>query len=263
MIGLMMIRDETDVLEETLRNHTKFCYSILVLDGTEGDQQKLSEDIARSFPQVAGYWRDQDTGLDRPLRDGARQFLLAISRVRWGFRNWHAVLHGDEIWTSDPRNHIVDMPAGAHGGVVALYHFFPHVSERSTWSFQPGISSIESTSRHYMLPPVREERLFFDAGIYDYEVDRHSKVIPPGIRSVDLNIKVKQFNYRQPSQAVDRALSRASNEWQRNHYQHLVEGGNESFFRESLDDAVHRWAASVPIGSGSVRRIEAGDFPVL
>lgn len=263
MIGLLMIRDEADVLAEVLTNHSKFCSSILVLDGTVGPEQAKSEEIARSFPAVRGYWRDDQTGIEPPLRDGARWFLLEVARKMWGFGHWYAVLHGDEIWTVDPREKLATLPRGILGGVVSLYHFFPHISQRDSWSFEPGVDSIEQLCRYYMRPAIREERLFFDAGTFDYEPTRHSKVIPSGIESADLDIALKQFNYRSSTQATTRAQSRAGAGWQRNHYQHLLDETRDGFFVESLANPEFQWAASVPLGEGTVHLADDSTFATL
>ena len=67
LIGLMMIKDESDILDETLRNHEQFCDAILVLDGSSGAEQERSLAICRKSAKVQGYWRDQETGYPLPL----------------------------------------------------------------------------------------------------------------------------------------------------------------------------------------------------
>jgi hypothetical protein len=52
LVGLMMIRGEDDVLEEALHNHARFCHAIFVLDGSEGQSQRRSREIAAACPVV-------------------------------------------------------------------------------------------------------------------------------------------------------------------------------------------------------------------
>ncbi len=262
MIGLMMIKDETDMLEEALRNHSIFCDEIYVLDGTEGPMQPRSEAICRSFARVAGYWRDAETRIPRPLRDGARGFLLHEARRAHGIGRWYAVLHGDEIWSADPRVTVLDRPDDADACSVLLYHFFPHVSERTTWDYVPFVTSIEACASHYMLPGIPEHRLFFDTGRYDYEIPRHSRVIPVGMRVWHTELAVKQYNYRNPDQAHTRAVTRRADGWQANHYQHLLDG-TDGFFVETLASETHKWAGIVPIGQGDVADIATRPLPYL
>lgn len=262
LIGLMMIRDEEDMLDEALTNHTRFTDAIFVLDGSLGSQQTRSEEICRSYAQMVGYWKDGDTGYRLPLRDGGRQFLLDRARERFGSDNWHIVLHGDEIWGQDPRPATVRDTSGRKGIAVRLYHFFPHVSEAQNWDFEGGKSSIEATSRWYMKPPIAEHRLFWDDGRRDYEVGRHSRVIPSGIQSWQSDLVVKQYNYRLPRQAHARAVQRRDANWQENHYQHLI-ADSDNFFVSTLASTDHRWAASVPTGDGEATNLTADPLPSL
>lgn len=262
LIGLLLIRDEQDMLDEALRNHTLFCDMILVLDGTEGAGQVQSEAICRSFRQVREYWRDAETGYELPLRDGARQFLLDRARAMFGQPNWYVVLHGDELWGRDPRPLLAHEPKECAGISVDLYHFFPHVSERATWNFGAGSTSIEALSRWYMMPPIVEQRLFADTGSSDYAVDQHSRTIPDGIGVRHENLAVKQYNYRTPMQAHQRALQRRDAQWQENHYQHLIPGP-DNFFVETLARKEGRWAAMIPAGEGIATNIEENPLPSL
>jgi hypothetical protein len=262
MIGLLMIKDETDMLAEALRNHTVFCDAIYVLDGTEGPLQAQSEAICRSFPQIKGYWCDTDTGIARPLKDGARGVLLQHARTEQGHGHWYAVLHGDEIWSQDPRNLVAECPEGVHACSINLYHFFPHVSERKTWNYVPNVTSIEACATHFMLPGILEHRLFYDTGAYDYDIGRHSRVVPMGLDVFHTDFAVKQYNYRTPHQAHTRAVMRRDDAWQQNHYRHLIDG-TDHFFIETLANDTHKWAGLVPIGEGTVTNFAETPLPHL
>lgn len=256
-----MIRNEHDMLAEALRNHSCFCQTIFVLDGSRGDAQVATREICESFPKVAGYWHDDDTGYQQPLRDGARQFLLERAREIHGLNNWYALLHGDELWGEDPRPKL-EIPDHPYAVVIQLYHFFPHSSERDSWSF-PANGSIEATSKWYMLPPGREHRLFFDTGEHNYEVSLHSRTIPSTLqRHIRLPISIKQYNYRTPEQAYDRAQERRDSGWQENHYQHLL-NGPEGFFIDSLAQTGHKWLGGLPPGQGQATNIRANPLPTL
>jgi len=260
IIGLMMIRDEQDMLVEALKNHSCFCSAILVLDGSCGQSQTITRDICNQHPSIIEYWHDDDTGYDQPLRDGGRQFLLERAREIFGLNQWYAVLHGDELWAKDPRAFLC-IPEEPYGVETQLYHFFPHTTERKTWAF-PGNGSIESTARWYMMPPGKEHRLFFDSGKHDYVVDQHSTTIPPDITRITLPIPIKQYNYRTPEQSHKRANDRKQSNWQKNHYQHLL-NGPEGFFVDSLAVCGHKWLGWIPAGQGQVTNITANPLPTL
>jgi hypothetical protein len=261
LIGLLMIRDEEDVLEETLRNHIRFCDEILVLDGTEGEGQQSSERAARACAQVREYHRDRDSGLPLPLRDGARQFLLERARSLYGRGNWYALLHGDEIWPEDPRRFLSFMPAVCDAMRVRLYHFFPHTSQRDSWDFRPG-RSIEQLATWYMLPSIAAEaRIFYDGGESNFDVNRHSRTVPIGVNLSQSECVVKQYNYRTPQQAARRAAQRTRDGWQTRHYSHLL-GDEASFFCDSLERPDQPWENLVPIGTGIATHVGVRPLPV-
>lgn len=258
----MMIRDEEDILAEVLHNHSVFCSDILVLDGTTDPRaQSISEKICRQSPLVRAYWRDTDTGYEIPLRDGARRFLLEQSRRLFGTNNWHAVLHGDELWGMDPRPILAQdrRPVALR---TKLFHFFPHVTDRATWFFEPGKTSIEKLATWYMEPGIPEDRLFFDTGDKSYDEHRHSRTVPPGLDVLDSDLIIKQYNYRSPHQAHLRAVSRAANRWQHNHYQHLI-AGEADFFVDTLAWKGATWAELVPPGEGEAVNISSHPLPTL
>ena len=62
LIGIMMIRSENDILRESLENLTRICDRIVVLDGTEPDQEyAVSSRILGEFDEVEFVIRDRDT----------------------------------------------------------------------------------------------------------------------------------------------------------------------------------------------------------
>lgn len=249
----MLIRDEQDMLEEAFANHLKFCDAIFVLDGTIGPEGDVSRAICE--PKVAGYWRDEETGYDR-IVCGSRQFLLDKARQRMGLNNWYVVLHGDEIWGSDPRSLMIGKDPIAYR--VKFHHFFPHVSQKDCWEF--GEKSIEECSKWYMTPYTPEARIFFDAGL-NYDISRHFYTIPIGLDTKQTELIVKSYNYRSPEQAHRRAVGRKATGWQTNHYAHLLDSPNR-FFIESLAEDGMKWNGWSEPGEGIVTNTDINPLPV-
>ena len=101
----------------------------------------------------------------------------------------------------------LEIPEQPCAVLTQLYHFFPHSSERDSWSF-PASGSIEATARWYMMPPGKEHRLFFDTGEHNYDIGLHSQTIPPGLPEITLPMAIKHYSYRSPDQAHHRARER-------------------------------------------------------
>jgi calcineurin-like phosphoesterase family protein len=96
IIGLMLIRNENDILREVLAEHFKFSDHIFVLDGTTEDS-KLSKEICQSFENISHYTENQlPSHYPHPIRDGCRQFLVERAREKFGAQGWFVILHGDD-----------------------------------------------------------------------------------------------------------------------------------------------------------------------
>ena len=77
LIGIMMIRNENDILRETLENLIKIYDRIFVLSGTEPeDEFQIERNILNEFKEIKLTLRDSDTDGPFPIKDGARHYLL-------------------------------------------------------------------------------------------------------------------------------------------------------------------------------------------
>ncbi len=219
-----MIRNENDMLMETLNNLTRIYNRIFVLDGTEPDEEfRVGKAIMDKFQEVKLILRDADTPGPFPIKDGARQYLLEKVRERYGVNNWIGVLHGDELYSRDPRPIIQKInPWQTPVVQVRLCHFFLHTNDQKNWE-QLSSLPVEKRVTHYMWPGTPEDRLFFDKGS-NYDPAWHSLVVPyewgRGRILLD-DFIIKQYNYRLPEQALHRASQRITSQWQKNHYEHI------------------------------------------
>ncbi len=236
LIGLLMIRDEADVLPEMLAEATRWFDRILVLDGTTV-QRTETDAILAATPEVVFVVRDDQ--VPQPVRDGARQHLLDEARHRFGVDNWIGVLHGDELIERDPRPLLASRHPSLDPSIrIRLVHTFLHVDDKEDWDERSRLPVRERLS-HCMWPGVPEARFFFDRGDRDYEVGRHSKVVPSSLRAGPLvdGFTVVQYNERTPGQVLARARQRAESRWQDGHYGRFTGAadGDESAFVATLD----------------------------
>ena len=235
LIGLLLIRDEDDILEAMLTTATRWFDRILVLDGTgEGPARARTDEILAHFPEVVVHLREDD--LDHPVRDGNRQYLLAEARRRFGVGHWLGILHADEFLDQDPRPMLAARdPARDPSVRVRLVHTFLHTADRASWDETADLPVRERVG-HLMWPGVPEARFFFDFGDRDYEPMHHGKVVPTSLRNGPLvdGYVITQYNERDPAQLLDRARGRAEREWQRAHYGRL-DDGVEAAFTDTLD----------------------------
>ncbi len=243
LIGLLMIRNESDVLAESLAVATQWFDRIFVLDGTDEPERAATDAILAATPEVEFVVRDQELATEGPVRDGARQVLLEEVRRRYGVDNWIGILHADEFIEQDPRPLLgATNPVTSPTLRVRLVHGFLHAADEPVWAELTDLP-VRQRIRHFMWPGVPETRFFYDNGTRDYEVSHHGKTVPLSFRNGPLidGFIVLHFNERSPSQIVGRAEQRRGDGWQQSHYQRFVTEQPETFV-ESLDSPRARFA---------------------
>lgn len=200
-IGLLMTCNEEDCIEEVMNEHVKYFDKILVLDGSSDK----TEEIIRSYGQVKYFLKDSDI-IDklpgRKFEDGARQFLLAKAQELYGYDGWITLLHGDEIFHSNPFEMAERAEKeGAEKINWYVMNFFLHISDRG--KDLEAIKSVQERLTWYC-PGFLEIRSFKNKkGIYYNLGDRH-KVMPYGIgwHMLSKFPVYKHYPYRSVSQMM-------------------------------------------------------------
>lgn len=177
-IGLLVTRDEEDVIAEVMDVNKKYFDKILVLDGSSD----RTEEILRSYDAVKLVIKDKDI-IDklpnRKFEDGARQFLLEKAQAMYPVEGWFTLLHGDEIWHDDP-NWVASRAEEAGAEKVNWYamNFFLHTSDKGR--DLEAIRSVQERVQWYC-PGFLEIRQFKNKpGIY-YDLAQRHDVTPKGI----------------------------------------------------------------------------------
>ncbi len=216
VIGLLMVAYEDDILERTLAHNAKYVDVFYALDGTVPNSQ--SEHIISKHPKCAGYSVDAD--LPRPLYprrpvDGYRQFLYEQAVADHGHDNLFVLLHGDEIWTGDPRV----MADGNDGWLFQLPFYFPRAGE--AWDYN--IGPLEQLSWH-LAPGFPEFRMFRGGADVRYDEAQHFNVRPKGIRKMGCRPEpILHFPFRSPDVQITRADHHQKTGFDPDNYEHVIE----------------------------------------
>jgi len=200
-IGLMLTRNEEDVIDEVMAVNKKYFDKILVLDGSDD----RTEEIVRSYDCVKYFLKDkeiQDRLPNRKFEDGARQFLLEKAQELYPVEGWFTLLHGDEIWHDDP-NWVASEAEKARAEKVNWYvmNFFLHPSDK-----ERDLEAIKSVQErvHWYCPGYLEIRQFRNKpGIY-YDLGQRNNTLPHGIGwQIYKHFPVyKHYPYRSVSQMM-------------------------------------------------------------
>lgn len=177
-IGLMITRDEEDVIEEVMAANKKYFDKIFVLDGSSD----RTEEVIRSYDCVKYFLKDSeiiDKLPNRKFEDGARQFLLQKAQEMYPVEGWFTLLHGDEIWHDDP-NWVAEQAEKSRAEKVNWYvmNFFLHTSDKAK-----DLDSIKSVQERVLwyCPGYLEIRSFRNKPGIHYELGQKNNVIPQGI----------------------------------------------------------------------------------
>jgi len=216
LFGMLMMKDDHDVLEEVLDCNARHFKALFVLDGSD-DYQRTQRILSR-YPNVEFYLRDAqlDSHFVRPPRDGARQVLLEAIQSRYGTSGIIFILHSDEMF--------YDLPPGVLAAVlmehnldavgVSNMHFFLHTSMEGHYYRDPARPIVEQIE-HACFPGVPEVRAFRNQPGLAYQPNEHGKVEPHGLtRVAHTSFPLRHYLYRTEEQMRRNALDRSTRGWQ-------------------------------------------------
>jgi len=229
-IGLLIMRDENDILEEYLNVVSKYYDPILVLDGSDDE---IGREICSKFPEVKYYERDENV-VHGVSNDSIRGFLLEKAKEISSDKKWVAVLHPDEFPEGNPLSMLESIDHLDFDSVtIRNLHFFPHTSQRETWiNTTNNLGLIEPMLEYCMMPGFPEHRYFRMKPEFAYD-NRHSLTIPPqATNSIGVDFCHKHITYRTKDQALKRAKTRIESGWQPVDYVLVLE--NEDIFFDTL-----------------------------
>lgn len=234
-VGLLLMRDEEDILAEYLGRAADWCDTILVLDNSDGRE---GEKICSSFPEVSYYARDRDV-IPTASGDYIRGHLYEIAKRLCPEKDWVCLLHPDEFPHGDPLDllgYTQRQIQNANGIMVKNVNYFPHTSQAATWAWSAG-TPIEPLMRWCMWPGHEEFRYFrMDQEIF-YKDMYHRVVVPYRenyvvFRPAPEYFHHKHFTIRSLPQIRKRSETRVRSSWQTHGYDKL--SGADSIFFEDL-----------------------------
>lgn len=218
-LGLLMVAHENDILEAVIARHEEIVDGFYALDGTAPNDE--SRAICERSKKCLGYTADVD--LPRPpypvgTTCGYRNWPLQQAIADHGWDHWFLELHGDEVWTFDPREVVAAHP-DADGFVFRLPFYFPRDGEPWDDNRHP----FDQLTWH-MLPGWPEFRMFHGNEEISFDPDQHFDTRPSGIRNVAWPDKtIKHYPYRSPASQRDRAAHQQKAGLDPDNYQHITD----------------------------------------
>jgi len=230
IIGIMVVKNEGDIIRHTLTANRKSFDRILVLDNGSTDQTwDVVKEIAANDHGIVAFARTEE-----PFRDSLRSRVFNAHRNEAKPGDWWCRLDADEVYLDDPRAFLAKVPTHHH--VVWSIHlqFYLTASDLVRFPVQngPPPEMQESHLPHHYRCNFSEARFFRHRNNLvwgDTSWPSRMGVVTPK------RIKVCHYQYRSPQQISLRLTTRkaaAASGWE-----HFKKDENKTTWRDALVDA--------------------------
>jgi hypothetical protein len=200
--GLCVVRNEIDIIEDSLRTAAAWCDRIYVLDnGSDDGTWEAVRRLAGELPQIVPF--KQDTV---PFNSSVREEILRafFEEARPG--DWWCILDADEFYIDDPKAFLTDVPRRYQ--VVWKHEFTYYFTDEDLQAYEADPTLYGSRV------PVQQRLRYYRADWSEMRFFRHPPrggrpAIPwDAPRSFPRRIRVKHFQYRSPDQIQKRIDTR-------------------------------------------------------
>jgi FkbM family methyltransferase len=213
-VGMLLMKDEDDILEEYLDKIVNFYDNILVLDGSSSEEGK---NICSKYPEVIFYAKDKE--FTEHSGDWIRGFLYERIKQVCPDKQWVGILHPDEFPSSDTLDFLTYINRNfplSDSAMIRNIHYFPHITQKKDWKYAKG-DKLESQMKWGMLPGHLEFRYFkFDPNLYYQRIHGHVVPYKQGYAVFRTNSDYyhhKHFTIRSTEQMKKRCETRLENGW--------------------------------------------------
>lgn len=202
IFGIGLVKDEADVLEQSIRHATTFCDRIFYMDnGSSDDSWAIIETLAAEMPdKVIAYERDPG-----PYIEGMRNRIVNDLANELGPDGWWMKLDADEFLDSDPHSAIAFAERKGADGILAWSAQFA-LTDLDVREWEAGRDDrsrpISERRRHYLVD-WREVRLWRNQPDTPWTDD--SRSFPPTITKLTTaGLFNRHYPNRDPEQVQQR-----------------------------------------------------------
>jgi glycosyltransferase involved in cell wall biosynthesis len=200
--ALCLVKNEDDIIEQTLRAALRWCDWIYVLDNGSADGTwETVRTLARQMPGIVPYKQAHE-----PFTDSLRARIYSRFRSRAVDGDWWCILDADEFYIDDSREFLEAVPKRFSSVWMQRYTYLFTDKDLAAYRRDPRLFEdsvpIDSKLRHYVVGEYSEKR-FFRHQPHIAELDGYDfhPIYPKRIR-------LKHFAYRSPDQIRTRLETR-------------------------------------------------------
>lgn len=205
--ALCIVKNEADILRETLTSALQWCDHVYVFDnGSDDGTWELVHALAEHHPQIVPYKQD-----DVPFRDGLRADIFNAFRSGARPQDWWCLLDADEFFIDDPKNFLAKIPDRFRTVWTASLNYY--FTDQDLMRYQQNPSEylkIPVKQRlHYYLNHWSVLRFFRhrDDLVWTRDHGMFPKYVEEA-RAYPVRILSKHYEYRSPEQIERRLLTR-------------------------------------------------------
>ena len=196
IFGNCLVKNEADMIVETLVHAARWCDRIFVFDnGSSDDTWAKVLDLARREPRVVPF---QSSGV--PYRDSLRMDTFNRYRGEAAAGDWWCKLDADELYYDNPRDFLAAVPRRHHVVWGVNFQFYFTDEDAARWEQDPQAypphTPAEQALRYYRCD-WSEVRFFRHRPglVWDHgSAPRHLGVVHPR------RIRFQHYQYRSPEQ---------------------------------------------------------------
>jgi glycosyltransferase involved in cell wall biosynthesis len=201
--GLCVVKNEDDIIAQTLTFATRYCDRIFVLDnGSTDETWRIVQALGSRNAAIVPFRRT-----DEPFQRGLRGTVYNAVRNQLSHDDWWLVLDADEFLAEDPRP-IIDAADAAGADTINTWQVQFYFTDCDLQSWEQGQDSrdtpIFDRRRHYVID-WQEPRLFRNDPRRDWD-GNVSRGLPQWLtRLHKRRILNRHYQYRDPVQ-IDKRL---------------------------------------------------------
>lgn len=204
IFGICLVKNEADIIHETLRHAAHWCDRIFVFDNGSSDETwaKVLE-LAQTEPRVVPF-----KSAPVPFRDSLRSEVFNQYRHECSPGDWWCKLDADELYHDDPRAFLATVPVHHHVVWGVNFQFYFTDADAARYAEDPRAypphTPAEQALRYYRCE-YSETRFFRHRPGLEWHqgsAPRHLGVVHPR------RIRFKHYQYRSPEQIALRLLTR-------------------------------------------------------
>jgi len=200
--AICLVKNEDDIIEQTLTYATRHCDRIFVIDNGSTDRTwEITRELAGRYPQIVPF---EQTTL--PYDDGLRARVYNQVHGEFTDDDWWMILDSDEFLAEDPKP-VIETAVRQKADIIRSWQIQFYFTERDLKDWEEGRDSndrpIFQRRRHYLIN-WQEPRLFRNQRTRPWNALR-SSTVPDGLKKVcRRRILNRHYQFRDPEQIEKR-----------------------------------------------------------